>query len=303
MQQYEALSLPCQRNMSHLKCQPDHGNFGVLHPWQLTVGHTLAWGAGYPELLTECYDGAAGRTGELGPLNPARNSTYSMLWTLLREAASVFPDSYIHLGGDEVPFECWQVQKCGRASFGAGCLMVILDKAKPSPEYLFEAAESKPEYGSEEGACGCEAELYSGHRSIEALYADYVHKEAIAAECALPPALLVLNTLQDNIAPDHDEAALQAMLLWMRVVMSLPRIGRDVVSWTCHDLTGSAWLHVITLAVPMSLVASSLYLLIRRAIQKSAAGWQRQAWRQLQQLKSILRTASWHWQLPQAGPT
>ena len=32
------------------------------------------------------------------------------------------------------------------------------------------------------------------------------------------------------------------------------------VSWTCHDLTGSAWLHVITLAVPMSLVGVILIL-------------------------------------------
>lgn len=45
-----------------------------------------------------------------GPVNPARNETYALLWKLLREAAAVFPDSYIHLGGDEVPFDCWKVQ-------------------------------------------------------------------------------------------------------------------------------------------------------------------------------------------------
>ena len=42
-------------------------------------------------------------------MNPVRNSTYTALWAFLREAASAFPDSYLHVGGDEVPFDCWQV--------------------------------------------------------------------------------------------------------------------------------------------------------------------------------------------------
>jgi N-acetyl-beta-hexosaminidase len=72
-------------------------------------GHTQSWGKGYPELLTECYDGSGKKTGELGPLNPARNSTYEALWALFQDAATVFPDTYFHLGGDEVPFDCWRV--------------------------------------------------------------------------------------------------------------------------------------------------------------------------------------------------
>ena len=73
------------------------------------AGHTASWGKGYPHLLTDCYDATEQPTGAKGPINPARNETYALLWKLLREAATVFPDSYIHLGGDEVPFDCWQV--------------------------------------------------------------------------------------------------------------------------------------------------------------------------------------------------
>ena len=62
----------------------------------------------YPDLLTPCYMGAS-PSGELGPLNPARNRTYEALWALLRELTTLFPDSYLHLGGDEVPFDCWEV--------------------------------------------------------------------------------------------------------------------------------------------------------------------------------------------------
>lgn len=42
-------------------------------------------------------------------MNPARNETFELLWSLLLEIASVFPDAYVHLGGDEVPFNCWKV--------------------------------------------------------------------------------------------------------------------------------------------------------------------------------------------------
>lgn len=73
------------------------------------AGHTASWGKGYPELLTQCCDKQGVPNGQLGPLNPTRNSTYNALWLLLREAAQLFPDTYLHLGGDEVPIDCWQV--------------------------------------------------------------------------------------------------------------------------------------------------------------------------------------------------
>lgn len=75
----------------------------------VVAGHTASWGKGYPELLTQCCDEQGVPNGQLGPLNPTRNSTYIALWLLLREAAQLFPDTYLHLGGDEVPFDCWQV--------------------------------------------------------------------------------------------------------------------------------------------------------------------------------------------------
>ena len=73
------------------------------------AGHTASWGKGYPELLTQCYDEQGHPNGQLGPLDPTQNATYTALWLLLREATQVFPDTYLHLGGDEVPFDCWQV--------------------------------------------------------------------------------------------------------------------------------------------------------------------------------------------------
>ncbi|RZC35144.1 beta-hexosaminidase subunit alpha-like [Asbolus verrucosus] len=72
-----------------------------------TPGHTQSWGVAYPELLTTCYsDGQA--TGELGPMDPSKSSTYDFITKLFTEVVEVFPDSYFHIGGDEVDFGCWQ---------------------------------------------------------------------------------------------------------------------------------------------------------------------------------------------------
>lgn len=43
-----------------------------------------------------------------GQLNPLRPKTYDVYRNVLRDAAEIFPDSYIHAGADEVSPGCWK---------------------------------------------------------------------------------------------------------------------------------------------------------------------------------------------------
>jgi hexosaminidase len=72
-----------------------------------TPGHSTSWGIGEPGLSTACYN-ANGTVAGTGPIDPTRNTTYSFLRALFEEVATVFPDDYVHIGGDEVDFSCWR---------------------------------------------------------------------------------------------------------------------------------------------------------------------------------------------------
>jgi len=72
-----------------------------------SAGHTQAWGPGVDKLLTACYDSKGKKNGKFGPIDPTVEKNYEFLRHFFKEVATVFPDKYLHLGGDEVDYSCW----------------------------------------------------------------------------------------------------------------------------------------------------------------------------------------------------
>jgi hexosaminidase len=74
-------------------------------------GHAGSWCTGYPEICP--------RPDCLQPLNVASNRTFEVIESLMHECtggvasapgkpSGIFPDNFIHLGGDEVDTSCWK---------------------------------------------------------------------------------------------------------------------------------------------------------------------------------------------------
>jgi hexosaminidase len=72
-------------------------------------GHSTAWLAGYPELAAAPGPFEIGRTwGIFDPvMDPTSDFTYTFLDNFIGEMAALFPDSYFHIGGDEVNGREW----------------------------------------------------------------------------------------------------------------------------------------------------------------------------------------------------
>ena len=54
-----------------------------------------------------CYDNLGQKNGFYGPMNPTKKRVYAFLEAFFEEISQVFPEKYLHLGGDEVDFKCW----------------------------------------------------------------------------------------------------------------------------------------------------------------------------------------------------
>lgn len=73
-------------------------------------GHTRSWLVGYPELSSD--PGPYTIRREFGveavAMDPTKDSTYQFIDAFLGEMATIFPDAYLHLGGDETPGTQWK---------------------------------------------------------------------------------------------------------------------------------------------------------------------------------------------------
>ncbi|MGC9199876.1 MAG: beta-N-acetylhexosaminidase [Acidobacteriaceae bacterium] len=80
-------------------------------------GHSTAWLAAYPELASGSQP--TGIRPEFGvsnyALDPTRQQTYDFIEKFLREMTTIFPDQYVHIGGDETPAPDWKTNPRIRA--------------------------------------------------------------------------------------------------------------------------------------------------------------------------------------------
>jgi hexosaminidase len=80
-------------------------------------GHSTAWFAGYPALASKSGPYAIERHfGVFVPtFDPSRNETFQFLEGFIAEMATLFPDAYWHIGGDEVEGSQWRTNPRIRA--------------------------------------------------------------------------------------------------------------------------------------------------------------------------------------------
>lgn len=73
-------------------------------------GHSTAWLYAYPELSSGAPPTGIRREFGIAPyaMDPTREETYQFLDKFLTEMATLFPDAYVHIGGDETTAPDWK---------------------------------------------------------------------------------------------------------------------------------------------------------------------------------------------------
>jgi len=73
-------------------------------------GHSTAWLVAYPKLNSGSEPSEIRRQFGVSEyaLDPTRETTYTFIAEFLREMTTIFPDQYVHIGGDETPAPDWK---------------------------------------------------------------------------------------------------------------------------------------------------------------------------------------------------
>ncbi len=80
-------------------------------------GHAGSWFVGYPELASAPgpYQIIHSYGGQEATMDPTREETYEFISEFLAEMATLFPDPFLHIGGDQVSGKQWQANSKIRA--------------------------------------------------------------------------------------------------------------------------------------------------------------------------------------------
>jgi len=70
-------------------------------------GHTASWGAGYPQIMPANCAKKYWKNVNNQALNPTLDETYTVVSSVLRDRQQATGTKYMHLGGDEVVYGCW----------------------------------------------------------------------------------------------------------------------------------------------------------------------------------------------------
>lgn len=84
-----------------------------------TPGHSTSWAKGCPLCVAACPATLAAKGDGYGALDPTVNLTYETIEKLLTEVGQLAPDSWFHLGGDELRPNCWNESANVRAMMAA----------------------------------------------------------------------------------------------------------------------------------------------------------------------------------------
>jgi hexosaminidase len=80
---------------------------GVRIVYEVDVpGHAASWTAGYPQIMADCFVKYSYNINDFA-LNPTLDETYTVLNSVLGDIAAATGTKYLHIGGDEVVYGCW----------------------------------------------------------------------------------------------------------------------------------------------------------------------------------------------------
>lgn len=87
-------------NIRHIVQEAYYRGIRVIPEFDLP-GHSRSIGKSHPEWMAHCPDWDE-------PIDPTKKEVYEFIAQLYEEIFTLFPADMVHLGGDEVPLDCWK---------------------------------------------------------------------------------------------------------------------------------------------------------------------------------------------------